>query len=169
MNVNLPQTELQTVPLYRAAHSRTGDKGNRSNISVIVYRPELFDLLVSQVTEAAVAAHFAHRQPSSVVRHILPALGAMNFVLDAVLDGGVNDALNLDSHGKALSFWLLDLPVRILSGGKSPQWLRVGALAEFDAPSREVLEEWLRNEHFHFDCIRRIDLESNEGRLVPVT
>jgi hypothetical protein len=37
----------------------------------------------------------------------------MNFVLDAVLDGGVNDALNLDTHGKALSFWLLDLPVRI--------------------------------------------------------
>ena len=37
----------------------------------------------------------------------------MNFVLDGVLDGGVNDALNLDSHGKALSFLLLDLPVRM--------------------------------------------------------
>jgi hypothetical protein len=37
----------------------------------------------------------------------------MNFVLDNVLDGGVNDALNLDSHGKALSFHLLDLTVRV--------------------------------------------------------
>jgi hypothetical protein len=37
----------------------------------------------------------------------------MNFVLDAVLDGGVNDALNLDAHGKALSFLLLDMPVRV--------------------------------------------------------
>ena len=27
------------------------------------------------------------------------------------LDGGVNDALNLDSHGKALSFLLLELPL----------------------------------------------------------
>ena len=35
----------------------------------------------------------------------------MNFVLDNVLDGGVNDALNLDSHGKALAFWLLDMPI----------------------------------------------------------
>jgi hypothetical protein len=35
----------------------------------------------------------------------------MNFVLDDVLDGGVNDSLNLDSHGKALSFLLLDLPL----------------------------------------------------------
>lgn len=109
----ISQNTLQTVPLYRAAHSRTGDKGNRSNISVIAYRPELFNLLVAQVTEAAVAAHFAHRQPESVARYVLPALGAMNFVLDAVLDGGVNDALNLDSHGKALSYWLLDLPLTI--------------------------------------------------------
>ena len=28
-------------------------------------------------------------------------------------DGGVNDALNLDSHGKSLSFLLLDLPLRV--------------------------------------------------------
>ena len=35
----------------------------------------------------------------------------MNVVLDGVLDGGVNDALNLDSHGKALSFLLLELPL----------------------------------------------------------
>jgi hypothetical protein len=34
-------------------------------------------------------------------------------VIDAVLDGGVNDALNLDSHGKALSYLLLDLPVQV--------------------------------------------------------
>ncbi|WP_367848079.1 hypothetical protein [Rhodoferax sp. WC2427] len=102
-----------TFPLYRAAHSRTGDKGNRSNLSVIAYRPELFALLEQQVTAQAVAAHFAHKQPKTVERYVLPALQAMNFVLDEVLDGGVNGALNLDSHGKALSYWLLDLPLTI--------------------------------------------------------
>lgn len=102
-----------TVPLYRAAHGRTGDKGNRSNISVIAWRAELYPVLVEQVTEATVARHFAHRRPSTVRRYLLPALGAMNLVLDDVLDGGVNDALNLDTHGKALSYWLLDLPIRI--------------------------------------------------------
>ena len=99
------------VPLYRAAHGRTGDKGNRSNISVIAWHPSLYDSLVAQVTEAVVARQFAHRRPARVVRYLLPRLGAMNFVLDDVLDGGVNDALNLDSHGKALSFLLLELPV----------------------------------------------------------
>ena len=32
-----------TVPLHRAAHGRTGDKGNRSNISVIAWHPALYD------------------------------------------------------------------------------------------------------------------------------
>ena len=102
-----------TVPLWRAAHGRTGDKGNRSNISVIAWHPALYPLLVEQIGEAVVAAALAHRRPSAVRRYLLPKLQAMNFVLDDVLDGGVNDALNLDSHGKALSFLLLELPIVI--------------------------------------------------------
>lgn len=104
------------VPLHHAAHGRTGDKGDRSNISVIAWHPALWPLLVEQVTEDAVAAQFAHRRPTRVTRHLLPKLHAMNFVLDGVLDGGVNDALNLDSHGKALSYLLLDLPLQVPAG-----------------------------------------------------
>jgi hypothetical protein len=48
-----------------------------------------------------------------VARYLLPKLNALNFVIDDVLDGGVNDSLNLDSHGKSLSFLLLDLPVQV--------------------------------------------------------
>jgi hypothetical protein len=102
-----------TVPLWRAAHGRTGDKGNRANISVIAWHPDLYPLIVEQITEARVGERFAHRRPSHVTRHLCPSLHALNFVLDDVLDGGVNDALNLDSHGKALSFLLLDLPLRV--------------------------------------------------------
>lgn len=108
-----PTPILRDVPLYRAAHGRTGDKGNRANISVIAYHPDLYDLLVQQVTPERVAQQFAHRRPSHVARYLLPQLGAMNFVLDDVLDGGVNDALNLDSHGKALAFLLLELPLQV--------------------------------------------------------
>jgi hypothetical protein len=103
----------RTVPLYELAHGRTGDKGDRSNISVIAYDPATWDLLVSQVTERRVAELFAHRRPSSVKRYLLPKLAAMNFVIDAVLDGGVNGSLNLDTHGKALAFRLLELPITL--------------------------------------------------------
>ena len=105
--------ELLTVPLYRLAHARTGDKGNRSNISLIAWHADLWPLLVEQVTEELVRRRFAHRKPSRVTRHLLPTLHAMNFVLDEVLDGGVNDSLNLDSHGKSLSFLLLELDVQV--------------------------------------------------------
>jgi len=102
-----------TVPLYRLAHGRTGDKGDISNISVIAWNDELFPLLAEQLTEDAVSEWFAFRRPTQVTRYILPSIAAMNFVIEGVLDGGVNDALNLDTHGKALSFHLLDFPVRI--------------------------------------------------------
>ena len=59
-----------TVPLHRLAHGRTGDKGNRSNISVIAWHPALWDVLVDQVTEEAVARQFAERRPSQVTRHV---------------------------------------------------------------------------------------------------
>lgn len=103
------------VPLRELAHGRTGDKGDRCSISVIAYRPEHWPLLVEQVTEEAVAQRFSHRRPRQVRRYLLPRLAAMNFVIDGVLDGGVNDSLNLDTHGKALSFLLLEIPVLVPS------------------------------------------------------
>jgi hypothetical protein len=107
---------MKAVPLHRLAHGRTGDKGDRSNISVIAYRPEDYALLVAEVTEARVARMFAHRHPTSVKRYLLPKLAAMNFVIDHVLDGGVNGALNLDAHGKSLAFLLLEMPIPLPEG-----------------------------------------------------
>ena len=103
----------QLVMLHAIAHARAGDKGNHSNIALFAYRPEHFSLLVEQVTEARVAEWFAARRPTSVRRYLLPRLDGMNFVLENVLDGGVNDSLNLDMHGKALSFHLLMQRVRV--------------------------------------------------------
>lgn len=101
------------VPLYRLAHGRTGDKGDISNISVIAWSEELFPLLLEQLTEDAVFHWFAMRKPLRVCRYSLPSIAALNFVIEGILDGGVNDALNLDAHGKALSFHLLEFPVLV--------------------------------------------------------
>ena len=108
-----PSQDHIIVPLYRLAHGRTGDKGNRSNISVIAWQPALWDVICEQVTEDAVRQLFADRQPQAVKRYLLPQLQAMNLVLDEVLDGGVIGALNLDSQGKTLCFRVLDMPIRV--------------------------------------------------------
>lgn len=126
MQQNTPSLNtLYEGTLYHWAHARTGDKGNRVNISLIAYRAEDFDHLVQQVTEDRVMAHFSHRHPTHVTRYLLPKLFAMNFVLDDVLDGGVNDSLNLDMHGKALSFHLLTLAVAPAGRGALPLTARV--------------------------------------------
>jgi len=106
---------LDTVRLrlHDIAHGRSGDKGNRSNISVIPYADAAYDLLLEQVTEERVLKLFSHKGASAVVRYELPKLPALNFIIDDALEGGVNSTLNLDLHGKTLSFMLLDIPVNV--------------------------------------------------------
>lgn len=106
--MNLTKTR---IPLYELAHARTGDKGNRSNISVIAYRPEDFAILLREVTAEKVREHFSFRKHTAVQRYELPNLCALNFVMDDVLEGGVNLSLNLDTHGKSLSYWLLAMEI----------------------------------------------------------
>ena len=104
---------LIEVPLHELAHARTGDKGDRANISLVPYDPESWALIGEQVTAERVKDWFAYRGVTKAVRYDLPKIQAYNFVLDDVLQGGVNASLNLDGHGKTLSFRLLAMPVRV--------------------------------------------------------
>lgn len=97
--------------LREIAHSRTGDKGDTSNISVIALDAADYPLLVRHVTAERVRAHFAGIVRGAVTRYELPRLGALNFVLEGALGGGVTRSLALDAHGKGLSSALLSLPI----------------------------------------------------------
>ena len=104
---------IVTVLLHEVAHGRAGDKGNRLNVSIMPYDPQAYATLAAQLTEARVLALYTHRGAVSVKRFDLPKLPAFNFVIDDVLEGGVNGALNLDGHGKSNSFILLSMPVQV--------------------------------------------------------
>jgi hypothetical protein len=99
------------MKLRELAHSRTGDKGNISNISVITYRAEDYPRLVRHVTAEQVAQHFAGIVKGRVERYELPLIGAVNFVLFDALAGGVTRSLSLDPHGKSLSSLLLEMEI----------------------------------------------------------
>jgi hypothetical protein len=101
------------MKLREIAHSRTGDKGNTSNISVIAYRSEHYRLLLAQVTAERIKAHFAGVVEGEVVRYELPDIAALNFVMGQTLGGGVTRSLALDAHGKSLSSALLDLDIAV--------------------------------------------------------
>ena len=101
------------MKLRELAHSRTGDKGNTSNISVIAYHETHYPLLREQVTAERVKAHFAGVVEGDVVRYELPNVAALNFVMSQTLGGGVTRSLALDAHGKSLSSALLDLEIDV--------------------------------------------------------
>lgn len=85
------------------AHSRAGDKGNTSSLSLIAYDPADYPVLRTLVTPERVKAHFAALGVTEVLRYDLPGLSAMNFVMKNALAGGVTRSLALDAHGKSLS------------------------------------------------------------------
>lgn len=97
------------MKLREIAHSRTGDKGDTSNISVIAFDEADYGFLREYVTAERVSAHFAGIAHGEVTRHEMPNVGALNFVLTRALGGGVTRSLALDAHGKSLSSTLLDL------------------------------------------------------------
>ena len=97
------------MKLREIAHSRTGDKGNTSNISVIAYDKSHYPLLREQVTAERIKTLFAGIVEGDVVRYELPNISALNFVMHKALRGGVTRSLALDAHGKGLSSALLDM------------------------------------------------------------
>ncbi|HSR59414.1 MAG TPA: hypothetical protein VLL47_01610 [Robiginitalea sp.] len=99
------------MKLYEIAHSRSGDKGNISNISLIAHDPAHYPILAREVTPGRVKAWFGSRVQGEVLRYELPQLGALNFVLRDALAGGVTASTALDAHGKSLSSFLLEMEI----------------------------------------------------------
>jgi hypothetical protein len=97
--------------LHELAHCRAGDKGNTSILSLIAYRAEDYPLLASRVTAEAVKRHLGGIVRGEVRRYELPELGALQFVCEDALAGGVTTSLALDAHGKSLSYALLEMVI----------------------------------------------------------
>ncbi|MFM8865594.1 MAG: hypothetical protein ACKOFG_11955 [Limnohabitans sp.] len=99
------------MKLRDLAHTRTGDKGNRSTLTVIAYAHADFGRLEAQLTAERVRRHYDGIVQGQVERFALPQLGALQFVLHEALAGGVTRSLALDAHGKTLSSHLLDMDI----------------------------------------------------------
>lgn len=99
------------MKLWEIAHSRSGDKGNISNLSLIAFDISDYALLANKITAAKVKEWFGDRIGGGVKRYELPQLGALNFVLYDALEGGVTSSTALDKHGKSLSSYLLEMTV----------------------------------------------------------
>jgi hypothetical protein len=73
--------------------------------------PGDYAFLAEILTADRVKAHFGAIVAGAVTRYELPGLGALNFVMQQALGGGVTRSLSLDPHGKSLSSLLLEMAV----------------------------------------------------------
>lgn len=101
------------VPLSAIAHTRSGDKGDTSNIGVIALKPEYYETIVRQVTPERVKEFFGDLVRGKVERFELPNLGAINLLLHEALGGGGTVSLRIDAQGKTYGAALLRMEVDI--------------------------------------------------------
>ena len=99
------------VRLSQIAHTRSGDKGDMSNIGVIAWKPEDYPVLVREVTAERVKQHLGDLVKGRVERFELPNLGALNFLLHEALDGGGTLSLRIDAQGKNMGSALLAMEI----------------------------------------------------------
>jgi hypothetical protein len=104
------------VPLSRIAHTRSGDKGDTSNIGVIALDPRHYPVLVREVTAERVKQHMGDLVRGPVERYELPNLGALNFILHEALGGGGTVSLRVDAQGKSMAAALLSLEIEVPVG-----------------------------------------------------
>ena len=101
------------LTLREIAHARSGEKGRDSNISVIAYQPHNYELLRNALTVEAVRARFGAITKGDIRRYEAPAVGALNFVLQDVLEGGRSRTLAFEESGKSLSSLMLGLEIDV--------------------------------------------------------
>jgi hypothetical protein len=100
------------MKLRDIACSRSGDKGDISNICVFVYDEQDYSVLLEQVTPQVVAELFRDLVHGTVTRYEMPLLKGVNFVMTQALGGGVSQSLRADPHGKAYQSMILELDVQ---------------------------------------------------------
>ena len=101
------------APLGSIAHTRSGDKGDTSNIGVIARKPEHYAAIVREVTPERVKAYFGDLVRGRVERFELPNLGAINLLLYEALGGGGTVSLRVDAQGKTYGAGLLGMEIEI--------------------------------------------------------
>ncbi len=95
------------------ACTRSGDKGDSSNIGVVFEYEDVYKWALENLTENKVKEHLNGIAIKEVVRYELPNLLALNFIIKGSLEGGGSDSLLHDAQGKTHGQLLLLLEMDV--------------------------------------------------------
>ena len=99
--------------LVQLAHARSGDKGDKADLSLFAPDQQAYDLLAREVTAERVKKHFEGMISGKVERFEVPNVLALKFVLHGALNGGASRSLRSDALGKSLSSALLRMEIEV--------------------------------------------------------
>jgi hypothetical protein len=106
------------VPLGRIAGARSGDKGGNANVGVWARTDAQWQWLGHALTVEKLRELLPETADLTVVRHLLPNLRAVNFVIEGILGAGVAYQARFDPQAKGLGEWLrsrhVDIPEELL-------------------------------------------------------
>jgi len=111
--LSVPDGPTRRVPLGALAHARSGDKGGNSNVGVWARDPAAWPWLQQALGTAALRGLMPETRDLAVLRHELPGLHAVHFVLKGLLGRGGSSNLRADQVGKAVGEYLLAQPVDV--------------------------------------------------------
>ena len=96
------------------ACTRSGDKGDSSNIGVVFEYNDVYNWAAKNITADVVKKYLDGIAKAEVIRYELPNLLALNFIIKGSLEGGGSDSLLHDAqgktHGQLLLLLELDVP-----------------------------------------------------------
>ena len=104
---------MAKVKLMDIAISRSGDKGDGSNVGVRANTQELYEYLEKHLTAERVKQHFHAICKGSVERYELPNLRSLNFILNDSLGGGGSAGMRTDAQGKTHGLGMLHMEMDV--------------------------------------------------------
>ncbi|MFI9625118.1 acyclic terpene utilization AtuA family protein [Streptomyces sp. NPDC052042] len=121
----LPPGPTRTAPLGRIAGARSGDKGPDANVGVWARDEGAWRWLAHELTVERFKELLPECAESTVTRHVLPNLRALNFVVRGLLGEGVAAQHRFDPQAKAVGEWLrsrhLPVPAALLDAAEAPE------------------------------------------------
>ncbi len=97
--------------LHDVAFTRSGDKGDVSNVGIMAKGPREYALLREAVTAQAVKEFFGDLVTGEVAVYELPLIESLQVVMQGALGGGATQTLRFDETGKSMAALMSRFPL----------------------------------------------------------
>ena len=104
---------MKKVQLRELCYARSGDKGDISDIGLMAFNKENYEIIKKEVTPERVKQHFKGMVRGEVKVYEMPNLNSLEIVMYNALGGGASRSLSIDTTGKSMGLALLRMEVEV--------------------------------------------------------